>query len=169
LVFVRDDLGVLDHTASRYTGPGDAAEIICRLATKHGVKEEDVSYDGAGQTGKRLGNALHRRGMGRARAYFGSNSGGKRCTNLRTACALALARRLDPDHFAGAGAVWHPFAITAGADWDSMREELLGLRYHLHGDESALELKEDFMERLGRSPDFADALCQTFREEAIAG
>jgi hypothetical protein len=50
-----------------------------------------------------------------------------------------------------------------------MREELLGLRYHLAGDQSALEQKEDFMDRLGRSPDFADSLCQGFRTEAIEG
>jgi hypothetical protein len=169
VVFVRDDLGVLALSASRYTGPGDAAEIMVKLAIKHGVKEEDVSYDGAGVTGKRLGNALARRGFSRARAFFGSGSGGKRCTNLRTACALAAARRLDADHYAGPASVWHPFHIAPSSDWPSMREELLALRYHLDGDQSALELKEDLMDRLGRSPDFADAFCQTFREEAVAG
>jgi hypothetical protein len=167
VVFVRDDLGVLECHASRFTGPGDAAEVVVRLALKHGVIEADVSYDGAGQTGKRMGNALSRRGFGKAKAYFGSSSGGRRCTNLRTACALALARRLDPGHHASAPYV--PFAIAASSDWEAIREELLALRYHLHGDESALELKEDLMERLGRSPDFADAICQTFRQEAIEG
>jgi hypothetical protein len=39
----------------------------------------------------------------------------------------------------------------------------------LQGDESALENKVDLMDRLGRSPDFADALTQTFRQEAIEG
>jgi len=64
---------------------------------------------------------------------------------------------------------WHPFAIAPTADWPSIREELLGLRYHLHGDLAALEDKASFMERLGRSPDFCDALTQTFLAEAIAG
>ena len=97
------------------------------------------------------------------------NSGGSRCTNLRSACALALARRLDPDHYPGIGKTWLPFSMVLGLDWESIREELLGLRYHLDGDQSALESKEDFMDRLGRSPDFADALTQTFRQEAIEG
>src|SRR5574337_408308 len=79
VVVVRDDQGVLELHASRYAGPADAAETICRLAEKHAVREEDVSYDGAGQTGKRLGNALSRRGLQRVRPYFGSSSGGKRC------------------------------------------------------------------------------------------
>jgi len=168
-VLVRDDLGILDCQASRYTGPHDAAEIMSKLAEKWGVIQGNVSYDGAGQTGKRLGNALAKRGFPYARAYFGSGSGGKRCTNFRTACALALARRLDPDHFHGAGASWVPFHIAPDLNWPAMREELLELRFHLQGGLSALELKEDFMERLGRSPDFADALGQLFQEEAIAG
>ena len=169
VVFVRDELGILDVHASRFTSPIDTAEVICRLAAKWGVKDADISFDGAGQTGKRLGNALEKRGYPRLKPYFGSNSGGARCTNLRSACALALARRLDPDHYPGIGKIWIPFAIDPGADWEAIREELLGLRYHLDGDQSALESKEDFMDRLGRSPDFADALTQTFRQEAIEG
>jgi hypothetical protein len=169
VIFVLDDLGELDRSASRYTGPRDAAAELARLASKWGVREDNVSYDGAGQTGKRLGNCLAALGYARARAYFGSSGGGRRCTNLRTACALGLARRLDPDHYRGAGAAYVPYQLTAGADWESMREELLGLRYHLVGDSSALEAKEDYMDRLGRSPDFADSLCQGFRQEAIEG
>ena len=61
------------------------------------------------------------------------------------------------------------FPWSSGQIGKSIREELLGLRYHLDGDQSALESKEDFMDRLGRSPDFADALTQTFRQEAIEG
>jgi hypothetical protein len=64
---------------------------------------------------------------------------------------------------------WIPFHIAPSSDWESIREELSNLRYELKGDKSALELKEDFAERLGRSPDFADALTQTFRDEAVAG
>jgi hypothetical protein len=34
---------------------------------------------------------------------------------------------------------------------------------------SELEPKEDMMIRLGRSPDFCDALTMTFRDEAFQG
>ena len=114
VVIVRDEAGILELHASRYTGPRDAAEVMVRLALKWGVKEDAVSYDGAGVTGKRMGNALTSKGFGRARAYFGSSSGGRRCTNLRTASALAFARRLDPDHYRGSGSVWVPFHIPPG-------------------------------------------------------
>ena len=169
VIFVVDDLGVLEVSASRFTGPRDAAETMVRLATKHGVKEEQFSYDGAGQTGKRMGNSLASFGYAKARAYFGSNSGGKRCTNLRTACAMALARRLDPDHYRGAGAAFVPFGINPGVEWASMREELLALRYRLSGDQSQLEAKSDLNDRLGHSADFADSIAQCWRAEAVEG
>jgi hypothetical protein len=44
-----------------------------------------------------------------------------------------------------------------------LREELIGLRYEhdLRG-RIKLEIKEDYVERLKRSPDLADCLCQSF-------
>lgn len=45
----------------------------------------------------------------------------------------------------------------------SLREELVGLRYELDiKGRIKLELKEDYVERLKRSPDLADAVCQSF-------
>lgn len=167
VVFVLDDLGVLEIHASQYTSPRGAAEVIGRLATKWDIKEDEINYDGAGQTGKRIGNALSALGLARSRPYFGASSGGKRCTNLRTATAMAFARRIDPDHFTGRPFL--PFHVPITDHWQSMREELLALRYQLAGDKSALENKEDMADRLGRSPDFADSLCQGFRREAVEG
>lgn len=47
-----------------------------------------------------------------------------------------------------------------------LREELIGLRYELdQRGRIKLEVKEDFVERLKRSPDLADALCQSFAFE----
>ena len=48
-------------------------------------------------------------------------------------------------------------------------KELGELRYKLKGQKSELEPKEDMMIRLGRSPDFCDALTMTFRDEALQG
>jgi len=45
----------------------------------------------------------------------------------------------------------------------SLREELIGLRYELDlKGRIKLEKKEDYVERLKRSPDLADCLCQSF-------
>jgi hypothetical protein len=47
-----------------------------------------------------------------------------------------------------------------------LREELIGLRYELDlRGRVKLEVKEDYAERLKRSPDLADTLCQSFAFE----
>lgn len=43
-----------------------------------------------------------------------------------------------------------------------MREELTSLKYRLEGSRIALEQKDVLAARLGRSPDFADALIMSF-------
>ncbi len=172
-IMAGDDLGLLAPPhASEFTGPKAAAELMCEIGAKWKIPSARWSYDGAGQTGKRMGNALVALGVTDARPYFGSGSGGKRCSNLRTACAMAAARRLDPEHCpdpANPGVPHPPYHIPQSEHWTAMREELLGLRYELDGDKSRLEAKEDFMERLGRSPDFADCFGQLFREDALRG
>ena len=53
------------------------------------------------------------------------------------------------------------FAIPAhviGGHWPDLRRELLALRYTYGGAKLELESKDDLVERLGRSPDLADAL-----------
>lgn len=47
---------------------------------------------------------------------------------------------------------------------DELREELVGLEYDLRRDRILLEDKDDIRDRIGRSPDKADALALTFAE-----
>ena len=47
---------------------------------------------------------------------------------------------------------------------EELREELVGLEYDLRKDRILLEDKDDIRERIGRSPDKADALALTFAE-----
>lgn len=170
VICVRDDVGFLEIMACEFKGPVDTAAAIGELAHKYRVPESEISYDGAGTTGKRLGNALSGKGFPNARPYFGSGSGGKRFTNLRSACAASFARRLDPQHYVSAHRPqFEPFHIPNGPHLAAIIEELKELRGQLKGDKYALEDKQDLMDRLGRSPDFADAMTQAFREEAIKG
>ena len=62
-----------------------------------------------------------------------------------------------------------PFHIPNGPHVQALFKELSELRYRLKAEKSELETKEDLMLRLNRSPDFADALCMTFRVEATYG
>lgn len=169
VIFVLDDLGVLDVHASAFTSASEAAELMVRFGEKHGIPEADWSFDAGGSTGSKLANALRGLGIKRAHRYFGNDPGNLWCTNQRTAAAQAFARRIDPDHYPGADKVRRPFAIPPFPEWERAREELLALRYRMKGDQFALENKDTMVEVLGRSPDFADALTQCFWRAAIVG
>lgn len=155
-VVCRDDRGLLEWSANHAMGLPEAAAEIARMSQRWNVDHGRISYDGLG-VGRDLRLHLPRHGIARAKAYKGSFSGGKDFFNLRSAAAYAFRRRVDPtlDGFA-------PFAIPYDENWPHLREEVLAHRYELVGGKIKLETKEDVMARLGHSPDFADALFQTF-------
>lgn len=169
VVVVRDDLGVLEIHSSPFVDATDAAKVMFRLHQKWAVPPKHCSFDASGTTGAKLRNALEGVGLKKAQGYFGNDKGGRYAVNLRSGCALALAKRLDPKTFVGSNRAQPPFSIPMSPEWAAMREELLALRYHLVGDRYALELKADMMLRLQRSPDYADALAQTYRLEVLEG
>lgn len=177
VVVVRDDLGILEVSADAFKDADDTAREMVRLGAKWAVYEADWSYDGNGSTGLKIKKALAKLGIKRAREHKGSDGGLKHATNLRTACALAFERRLDPLNPTapkrppgdGLPSEWAPFAIDPGDFWEGLREELLALKAGLKGAKSELQRKEDLAAELGHSPDYADALLMTFHEEARRG
>jgi hypothetical protein len=58
-----------------------------------------------------------------------------------------------------------PFQIPPRAWWALLREDLEALTYELVGGQIRLVKKEDLLVRLGRSPDRADSLIQSFAFE----
>ncbi len=137
------------------------------MAHKYRVPVEGIVFDGSGNTGRDIMKALERRYLFGLIPYFGSKPGGRFYVNARTACAAALARRLDPQ--TDRGVTRKPFHIPIGPHVQALFKELNELRYRLKAEKSELETKQDMMMRLGRSPDFADAICMTFRAEATFG
>ena len=137
------------------------------MANKYRVPVEGIVFDGSGNTGRDIMKALERRYPFGLIPYFGSKPGGKFYVNARTACAAALARRLDPE--TDRGVTRKPFHIPNGPHVQTLFKELGELRYRLKAEKSELETKQDLMLRLDRSPDFADAMCMTFRAEATYG
>ena len=168
VIVVRDDLGVLEVFASEFESKVQTSYEICGLAQKWHIGIEGIVFDGNGNTGRDILRALERRYPFGLEPFFGSRPGGRWFTNLRTACAAALARRLDPDPARGL-TERRPFAFANGPHIPAMFKELGELRYRLKGQKLELEPKEDMMVRLGRSPDYCDALCMTFRDEALQG
>lgn len=162
VIVIRDDVGILHVEGDSSLAIPECAFRMRQLASQFGVEESHVTYDGAG-IGRELRKYLDSHGLKHARSYHGAASGGieGRFSNLRTASAWRLRRRLDPENPERS---W-PFHFPIGPNWETMREELLALRYDLQGEKTRLERKDDMKARLGRSPDFADAIMQTFSYE----
>jgi hypothetical protein len=165
-LLVRDDLGILEVSASNTMGLPEAAAEARRLALKWNVPHDRISYDCLG-IGRDFDNHLRRVQILGAKPYAGSGRprSPEQFVNLRTEGAWKMKHRLDP--------TWvpdpvHPhaklplFHIPPGPWWAEMREELLALNYDLRGKQTRLVDKQELMDRLGRSPDLADALIQSF-------
>lgn len=163
VVLVRDDLSIREVWSGNTTDLAGTATIYARLCNQYRVQPGYRTYDING-VGKNFANYLARHGV-TAIGYQGNGSGGPHYTNLRTACAWALRQRLDPGHMrdpANSLVAQPPFHIPPQAWWVSLREELATLRYDQVGTKNRLLLKEAHKAILGRSPDFMDALLQTF-------
>lgn len=164
VIIVRDDLGVIEIVHENSLGLAEAAAVIAKFAARYGVDHDDISYDKAG-IGRDMQNHLSRYGIN-AVGYFGGGSGHRDFANLRSSAAWQLRKRLSPDEADPNGDNPNrpqlPFHIPPGNYWEGMREELAALKYELVGRKTKLENKLDLAKRLGRSPDLADALIQSF-------
>ena len=176
VIVVRDDLGILDVYVDNLAGPEEVAAHINRKRFQWNVAEHRIAFDTSGVYGKDLARYLEARGIFGATPYSGAYHGDADFVNLRSLAGWRLRMRLDPgttldpepDPRTGqvdpkAVRDKPPQFLIPMLDWyPSMREEIGMLRYELYGSRTKLEPKEDLMQRLGRSPDLADALLQTF-------
>lgn len=185
VLVVADDLGLLDLTADDSISLASAANLAQRKASQWGVPQDRMTYDAGGWAGSDMERYLDAVGIQAAMPYFGSASGGTRYKNRRARSAWRLRQRLDPDRerirldtlpeqdkwslaqrrrMEATGRqvtvqpAWSIPPAVVGPHWDSMRQELLELRYGHGGSKLELEPKELMAERLGRSPDLADTL-----------
>jgi hypothetical protein len=182
VILVRDRLGILDYHESSFTGIPAAAQVIAEKAREWAIDSEAIVYD-AGGPGRDLPRYLEQHRI-EATPYHGASTGGPRFKNRRGRVAWRLRQRLDPERPVELppdpiddGNPWvappqpaetktqHPFACPAKWLNQNAREELIGLRYAMDGAKVVLENKDDFMARIGRSPDFADAALMLFSVE----
>jgi len=165
-ILVRDDMGILEVVVSNTLGFAEAAEIVRQLAKKWNVAHPRISYDRLG-LGRDFANHLERVQIKGAIGYSGSGTLLRRhdFINLRSEAAWTLRHRLDPTWVpdpSNANAKHVPFHIPPGPWWPALREELKALTYDLVGRKTRLIDKQELRDRLGRSPDLADALIQSF-------
>lgn len=156
VIIVRDHSRLLHVEGGNEMGLEAAAKRIAALAKEYKVDPYYITYDAAG-IGRDMPMLLEHAGVEGARGYSGSAAGGNGFTNLRTAAAFELRKRLHP-------LVEPPFIFPRRAWWPTLREELTTLRFESAGggDRTKLESKEMHKFRLHRSPDYADALIQSF-------
>lgn len=175
-ICVRDRLGVLDWHESAYTGVAQAASLVADLSRRWDISDENVIFD-AGGPGRDFPRYLEAFRMEATPYHGGAPSKGK-WTNRRSRMAWKLRQRLDPERPVVPDEpgddpwkappqdvgpqIQPPFAIPAKWLAPTLREEMIGMRYEIKGGKIALEPKEAFMERIGRSPDAADALLMSF-------
>ncbi len=166
-ILVRDADGILELISGNSLSLASAAQEVARLSLRHGVPVERISYDGVG-IGRDFHNHLARHGLKDAVRYAGAGRPRepRRFANLRTEAAWHLRERLDPERHLDdrypLGSRQHPFQIPPRPWWGLLREDLTALTYDLVGQRVRLVKKEDLLIRLGRSPDAADALIQSF-------
>ncbi len=164
-VLVRDDWGILEVIVSNTIGLPEAAQLMRTLGQKWGIPPGRMSYDVLG-VGRSMKNHLSRHGLEAAVPYAGeAGSLDPSFTNLRTEAAWKLRNRLDPQFIADSRnphAGRQPFSIPTHPWYSRLREELKPLTYELHGRQTKLLSKKDWVEKLGFSPDIADSLIQSF-------
>lgn len=160
VIVVRDDLGILEVIHSNTTDFAGIAYHYANLVKKYDISPTYQTYDANG-IGESFPAHLARHRI-TARAYYGGTPLSTRYTNHRTACAFALRRRLDPNYCPSGKSIQPTFCIPPRDYWSFLREEIKTLSYDQVADKSRLISKEDHKAILGRSPDYLDALLQTF-------
>lgn len=175
---VADDFGIVHMEGSNTVDIPSAARRLADLARQYNVPGDRIVFD-AGARGKDLPKHLAPFRISPVAYHGGSPSKGK-YFNRRSRMAMKLRHRLDPDrplyvdHGEKSDSPWGgdrpayeerqpPFALPADRPWwPRLREEIEHLRYEVAAGKFKLELKEDLMARLGRSPDYVDALLMSF-------
>ena len=167
VIICRDDNGILDLEHSRTWTLEQTATRAALIAQRRGVPGYRVSWD-AGGIGSDFLNRLEAVGLRACRPYRGGSEGNAKFSNLRSAAAWSMRKRLDPKRLVpttpgGTTLIPQvPFAINP-ALVTLMRREIQGLQYGQDDkNRIALEPKEKLVKRLKHSPDFADCLGQSF-------
>lgn len=171
---VLDRHGIVHFEGSNTVDIVAAAKRMAELAQRYGIPSDRIAFD-AGGRGKDLPKYLEPYQI-EARPYHGGAPSKGKWFNRRARMAMKLRHRLDPDRpeYVDLGekakSPWDadrpghvekqpPFGLPQDKPWwPRLREEIENLRYEVAGGKFKLELKEDMMARLGRSPDYVDAL-----------
>lgn len=141
------------------SGEKAAALVMAKLlGSKAPVNTDVIGYGAAAF------ESLKRRGANAIAINFGAGANGQQdarnvltFTNMRAACYWKLRDLLDPD-------LGSELALPPDPD---LLAELASARFEMIGGRIKIEPKEDIAERLGRSPDLADAVVLAAYEQPL--
>lgn len=163
----RDETGLAFEESNRWDLE-QLAERTRAMVDRFDVDPTHIVFDQNG-IGADFENRLRAAGLPGCKGFKGSRQGGDKFANLRSATAWRMRQRFDPKRAVktlyGKKPIWtpqHPFSFPREL-LDRFRAEFQGLRYQLTGaGEIALEVKEEFVKRLKKSPNVVDAFAMTF-------
>ena len=165
-IVVRDSDGVIDFVSGSDLCLASAAEETARVARIYHVDVSRISYDGV-DVGRTFHNNLAKHGLADAVRYAGAGRPRepKRFVNLRGEAAWRLRGRLNPDRHTDDRYPFSsrqiPLHIPARAWCPLLKDNVHAVIDDLVGQKVRLIKREDFLIRLGRSPDRGDALIQS--------
>lgn len=175
---ILDRCGILHMEASNRCDVANTALRIKQLSQQFGVSQSDIVFDAsAGGGGDQLPRHLQPYGITATR-YYGSQSGGDRFVNLRSAMGHRLRSLLDPSLPMPFRYVQpDPFSVKPGPIVQNtlqppfvfppanlngllgpLTREVGALRFLDRQGKFALENKDAMKDRLGHSPDLIDSL-----------
>ena len=159
---VRDDLVVRGCEAHTKEDTMQTAGRVLNTAKRYAIAPEDVFVDDTGLGGGVVDRLKEQKFMVRAVNFGAAAKDSDQFANVRAEAYWRLRNALSPE-------AEHPLSIADTPELKRLAYELPVARYKFNSaGKIILEPKEDIKKRLGKSPDLADALAQTYAHAPLA-
>lgn len=159
VIVIRDDLGITYLESSNTVSIVEWAAKAAGLALSLGIPAHRVVYDKPG-VGETFGDLLAQNGLPYAIGFQGGSGTSDKFENLRAAAYWVMGRRFNP--------AVSPVPFSIPPEYGTrLRREMQATTYKLTSkDKIQIKEKDLIAARIGHSPDWADALMQTYAYDA---
>jgi hypothetical protein len=150
VIWPRQGLAAFEPTALRNAHPDDTAGQIMAIREEWGHADA-IMVDATGGFGDGVVDSLGRIGITAVRVQFAGKPIDAKFWNKRSEIIWNLVEWVK-----------HGGALPPGEASQKLAEELTQMEYTFRGDKILIEEKELVKQRIGRSPDYSDALACSF-------
>lgn len=154
VIWPRQGLAAFHPTVRRHVDSYEGAGIVAKMANEW--EPDSIMIDGTGGFGSGWIDALRMMGHEVIEVLFSAKATDPKYFNKRSEMYFLLVEWIR------AGGALPPVEDEAGGPVALLIEDLTETRYTFKGDKLILEEKDQVKERLGRSPDYGDALAISF-------